>query len=67
MATYLYRKDCPKGRVFNIEEEVKKALADGWVDAPDKVNEQPATGAKTLHLNEPAASGHEKHEGQKGK
>lgn len=39
MAAYLYRKDHPKGRLFDTDEDMKKALADGWVDAPGKVND----------------------------
>lgn len=58
MATYLYRKDCIEGRVFETDEEVKKALADGWVDAPGKCKEAPhgvTAGRQTLHVNEPQA------------
>lgn len=38
---WLYRSDCPKGRIFYTEEELKSALADGWVDAPGKCVEPP--------------------------
>lgn len=53
MATYLYRKDCLEGRVFNTDDDVKKAVADGWVDAPEKAKE-------VLHVNKQPAAQHEK-------
>ena len=30
---YLYSKECPKGRIFEKDEDVT-----GWVDSPTKIN-----------------------------
>ena len=34
MRTYLYRQDCPGGRIFT-EDQLADAIHDGWVDSPD--------------------------------
>lgn len=35
----LYHKDCPKGQIFTDSEALDKAIADGWVDFPTKINQ----------------------------
>jgi hypothetical protein len=39
LRTYLYRSDCIEGRIFDTEDEVRQAMAAGWVDAPGKCAE----------------------------
>lgn len=36
MSTYLFRTDCPQGRVFE-DAQLADALKDGWVDSPEKI------------------------------
>lgn len=38
--TWLYSKDAPKGKIFDDEDEFKKALKDGWVEAPWLVGQE---------------------------
>ena len=35
--SWLYCAECPVGQIFNTAEEVEEAIADGWVDTPDKI------------------------------
>ena len=42
----LYSPDAPKGQIFVGAEAIEAAQKDGWVDAPDKVKEKAAGGAK---------------------
>lgn len=39
---WMYHKD-HKPRIFNTEAELKAAKAEGWVDSPAKIGEEPGT------------------------
>ena len=34
---FLYREDCPEGKIFVGQEEIDKQLAEGWLDTPAKI------------------------------
>lgn len=34
---FLYRKECPKGKIFVGQEEIDKKLLEGWFDTPAKI------------------------------
>lgn len=40
MATWLYRKEFPKGKLFDDKADLKELANDGWVDNPSKIEEE---------------------------
>jgi hypothetical protein len=39
--TCLYRKDFPKGKIFDDEAEYNQAVKDGWLEAPQEIGLTP--------------------------
>ena len=45
--TYLYHKDFPGGKIFDLDDKKLKELeAEGWVDSPEKLYEKVTTKPK---------------------
>lgn len=40
MATWLYSKEFPKGKLFDDKADLKELANDGWVDNPSKIEEE---------------------------
>lgn len=40
--TWLFCEECPEGAIFNTLAEVEEAIAEGWVDSPKKIGDEPA-------------------------
>lgn len=40
MATYLYNKENPTGKLFKDDSQIPELLKNGWVDNPSKIKEE---------------------------
>ena len=63
--TFLYHATCPKGLIFDDEEEYKLAKSEGWVEAPYAVGklEPPPPPEKPREIESPP----EKHKKKPGR
>ena len=65
--TFLYHHTAPKGIIFDDEDEYLKALEDGWVDSPGKINQVSPPPPDPKEVKEPPSTKPKRGPGRKTK